>query len=125
MQKTGAECLDAQAECHIKQAGSHQAAHGAGNAPGIHPMDNRCDESKRRCQENGNHAFGNKLEYQGAGTGGEQGDIGIQTGEQGNQDQGAEGNKQHLGAHQAVFGAERVLGGGLVRGHNTSFGNLW
>jgi hypothetical protein len=87
-------------------------------------MDNRCDKSKGRCQKNGNLAFGDKLENQGSRTCGEQGNVGVQAGEQRNQNQGAECDEQHLGANQAVFGTERVIGGGLVRGHNTSLG-IW
>ena len=103
MQKTSPESLDTEAQDNIKQARSHQAAHGGRNAPRLHTVDDRCDECKRGSQENRHHSFRDELEDEGARTRGKQRHIGVQPRQERDENQSTKSDKHHLSADKAVF----------------------
>ena len=90
------------AQGHIEQAGKDERPHGQRYAPGFCAVHDGRDEGEGRCQKDGNLAARHHLKDQGADSGGKEGHIAVETGQQGHQHQRAEGHKEHLRAEQGL-----------------------
>lgn len=80
----------------------------AGSPPGLDAVHDGGNEGERGGKKDGNLASCADLKDQRADARREQGDVGVHPGQNGNEDQRAEGHEQHLGADQAVLETKRV-----------------
>ncbi len=87
----------------VHETGGKQTEHGGGQAPGLSGVNDGGDEGKAGTEENRDLAAGAELEQQGAYTGAKQGHGGVQSGEQGHQHHGTEGDKQDLQPGDALL----------------------
>ena len=94
--KTHPFCPDQRSQNEIHETGGKQAKHGGWQSPGLGGVDDGGDEGKAGTEENRDLAASAELEQQGAHTGAKQGHGGVQSGEQGHQNHGTEGDKQDL-----------------------------
>ena len=117
VQKTGAESFDAEAQQDIEKPCGHQAAHGGRNAPCLNTVDDRCNERERGGQKNRHHPLGDELKDESTCARREKGHVGVQPRQERHEDQGAKGDKHHLGTDKAVFDSELVGCRRIVRGH--------
>ncbi len=85
-----------QAEQQVHQARAEQGAVGGARTVFGHGELDRRNEGKGTRQKDRHRAARQRMEKQGAGTGGEQSHRRIEAGQQRHQDQGPEGHKQHL-----------------------------
>ena len=98
--ETGAFDLHRQAEEGIDEACRHHPTHGRGQAELALGEDDRGNEGEARSQEHRYLATGGQLEQQSPKTRREQRHVGVKTGDQRHQHQGAKGYEEHLGARQ-------------------------
>ncbi len=83
-------------EGEIEKACGEEPPHGGGKPPGLHAVDDRCDEGEGRTEEDGDLTPGAELEDDSAYPGAQKRHAGVEAGKDRHEHQSAEGDKKDL-----------------------------